>query len=112
MLLAKSSPKRSLLHHTLDVAAMTRQYAERWTHLADLIDDQTLFDDLIFAALLHDLGKAASGFQAILRGEEDDTWQRYRHEIFVSSASRHPALLSTPTRFAFSSYDAPHGNER
>lgn len=85
MLLAKSKPKRSLLHHTLDVAAMTRQYAERWTHLADLINDQTLFDDLIFAALLHDLGKAASGFQAILRGEEDDTWQRYRHEILSAA---------------------------
>ena len=60
MLLAKSNPKRSLLHHTLDVTAMARQYAGRWTHLADLVNDQTLFDDLVFAALLHDLGKAAS----------------------------------------------------
>ena len=85
MLLAKSNPKRSLLHHTLDVTVMARQYAERWTHLAELINDETLFDDLIFAALLHDLGKAASGFQAILRGKEDDTWQRYRHEILSAA---------------------------
>ena len=89
MLLAKSNPERSLLHHTLDVTAMARQYAGRWRHLADLIDDETLFDDLVFAALLHDLGKAARGFQALLRGEEDDSWQRYRHEILSA------ALLAT-----------------
>lgn len=85
MLLAKSRPKRSLLHHTLDVTAMASQYAERWTHLAELIDDKTLFEDLLLASLLHDLGKAASGFQAILNGEDDDSWQRYRHEILSAA---------------------------
>lgn len=80
-LLAKSKPKRTLEHHTLDVLAMARQYAERWEHLAELASDDTLFDDLTLAALLHDLGKAAQGFQAILRGEKDETWGHYRHEI-------------------------------
>lgn len=80
-LLAKSSPKRTLEHHTLDVLAMARQYADRWEHLAVLAGDTRLFDDLALAALLHDLGKAASGFQAILNGQEDDTWLHYRHEI-------------------------------
>lgn len=105
MLLAKSKPKRSLLHHTLDVTAVARQYAEQWMHLAELINDETLFDDLIFAALLHDLGKAASGFQAILRGEGDDSWQRYRHEILSAalvatlpySARRQDLLLAVMT---------------
>ena len=105
MLLAKSNPKRSLLHHTLDVTATIRQYAERWTHLAELINDETLFDDLILAALLHDLGKAASGFQAILRGEDNDLWQHYRHEILSAalaatlpySARRQDLLLAVMT---------------
>jgi len=80
-LLAKSDPKRTLLHHTLDVLAIARQYAKRWGHLAELAGDETLFDDLVVATLLHDLGKAASGFQAILNGQKDDTWLHYRHEI-------------------------------
>ena len=89
ILQAKSKPERSLVHHTLDVVAMARQYAERWPHLEKLAGNENLFDDLIFAALLHDVGKAASGFQAMLKGEEDDTWQGYRHEILSS------AVLST-----------------
>ena len=85
MLQAKSKPERSLLHHTLDVVTMARQYAERWPHLAKLAENEDLFDDLILAALLHDLGKAASGFQAMLKGEEDESWQGYRHEILSSA---------------------------
>ncbi len=85
MLLAKSKPERSLLHHTLDVATMAQQYAKQWAHLADLINDEHLFDDLILAALLHDLGKTASGFQSILKGKADDSWQHYRHEILSAA---------------------------
>lgn len=85
MLQAKSKPERSLHHHTLDVMTMARQYSERWPHLAKLAGNKDLFDDLILAALLHDLGKAASGFQAMLKGEEDENWQGYRHEILSSA---------------------------
>lgn len=85
MLKAKSKPERSLLHHTLDVASMAHQYASRWPHLAALADNDRLFDDLMLAALLHDLGKAASGFQSILNDEDDGSWQRYRHEILSSA---------------------------
>lgn len=84
-LLAKSKPKRSLLHHTLDVAAMAQHYAKRWPHLATLTGDNTLLEDLLIATLLHDLGKAASGFQNILNGKEDESWGRYRHEILSSA---------------------------
>jgi CRISPR-associated endonuclease/helicase Cas3 len=95
-LLAKSKPKRSLLHHTLDVLDMARQYAARWPHLAELVGDARLFDDLVLAALLHDLGKAAGGFQALLSGERDESWQRYRHEILSGAIA---ALLpDTPQK--------------
>lgn len=85
MLRAKSKPERSLLHHTLDVTRMAKQYAERWPHLAELSGNEYLFDDLILAALLHDIGKAASGFQNLLEGKDDDSWQGYRHEILSSA---------------------------
>jgi CRISPR-associated endonuclease/helicase Cas3 len=85
VLLAKSKPKRSLLHHTLDVAAMAQQYAKRWPHLATLAGDDSLFDDLILAALLHDLGKAASGFQNILEDKTDESWGHYRHELLSAA---------------------------
>lgn len=91
MLKAKSSPERSLLHHTLDVTEMAHHYAERWPHLAELSGNANLFDDLILAALLHDLGKAASGFQAMLDGQDEDLWQGYRHELLSAAiASRLP----------------------
>jgi CRISPR-associated endonuclease/helicase Cas3 len=95
VLKAKSKPERSLLHHTLDVVSMARRYANRWPYLAGLADNDGLFDDLILAALLHDLGKAASGFQSILDGEDDGSWQRYRHEILSGALT---ATLSPSTR--------------
>ncbi len=83
-LLAKSDPPRSLLLHSLDVWAMVQQYAERWPHLAQLAQSPELFADAALAALWHDLGKAARGFQAILQGHHDEaagSWEHYRHEI-------------------------------
>jgi len=82
MLLAKSKPKRLLLHHTLDVFRFAKSYAERWPHLAT---DEHFFDDLLLGALLHDLGKAASGFQNLLEGKEDGSWNGYRHEILSAA---------------------------
>jgi CRISPR-associated endonuclease/helicase Cas3 len=95
VLKAKSKPERSLLHHTLDVASMARHYANRWPHLAELASNDKLFDDLMLAALLHDLGKAASGFQSVLDGEDDGSWQRYRHEILSGAIT---AMLPRSTR--------------
>lgn len=95
MLKAKSKPERTLQRHTLDVVSMARRYATRWPHLAKLSSNDGLFDDLILAALLHDLGKAASGFQSILEGEDDGSWQGYRHEILSGAVT---AILPHSTR--------------
>jgi CRISPR-associated endonuclease/helicase Cas3 len=71
----------------MDVVEMARRYASRWPHLADLACNDGLFDDLALAALLHDLGKAASGFQKVLSGEDDGSWQNYRHEILSGAVA-------------------------
>ena len=63
---------------------MIRQYAERWPYLAQLANAPELFEDAELAALWHDLGKAAVGFQAVLHGCKGAlarSWGHYRHEI-------------------------------
>ena len=84
LLLAKSDPPQSLLHHSIEVFKIIHQYAKRWSHLAQISDALELFEDAELAGLFHDLGKSAAGFQSILLGEKtkkDYTWNHYRHEI-------------------------------
>lgn len=50
--------------------------------------------DVSLAVALHDVGKAAEGFQRVLRGEQDD-WAGKRHEILSASfASSLPEISS------------------
>lgn len=46
--------------------------------------NEKLRKDLLLSVALHDVGKAAVGFQKVLRGEKKD-WQRKRHEIISAS---------------------------
>ncbi len=45
---------------------------------------QALKDDVLLAVAVHDVGKAATGFQKVLRNEQDN-WQGKRHEIISAS---------------------------
>ncbi|RMH38249.1 MAG: CRISPR-associated helicase Cas3' [Nitrospirae bacterium] len=54
---------------------------------------QTLEQEVLLAVALHDLGKAASGFQRVLRGEQKN-WGGKRHEILSAAfASSLPGIM-------------------
>lgn len=77
-LLAKSEPPEGLVEHTrncLDVYASLRS---KMPFLADISGQPDFLEHLYYAVALHDLGKAASGFQEQLR--TGARWN-YRHEI-------------------------------
>lgn len=84
MLLAKSpTPEnphgQSLLEHTRQVLARLRELAALRPHLPGRVGCPRLWDVLARGAVVHDLGKAARGFQALLRGQAR-RWP-YRHEV-------------------------------
>lgn len=80
-ILAKSSGE-SLLEHTIHCLEVAKKLIE----ILPLSEDtkNSLNDDLILAVAMHDVGKAATGFQKVLRGERKG-WNGKRHEI-ISAA--------------------------
>ena len=77
-LLAKSQPVESLICHTRKVLDVAESLAEKMPFLADIAGDTDFFGHLFSAVGVHDLGKAASGFQQQLF--DKNRWG-YRHEI-------------------------------
>lgn len=55
--------------------------------------------DVLLAVALHDVGKAAQGFQRVLRGEQDD-WDGKRHEILSASFASSLPEISSATLLA------------
>ena len=76
-ILAKSDGE-TLRAHTLQVLDRLADQARLRPQLPAQIGYPRLWHTLAWAALLHDLGKAASGFQHMLRGGK--RWG-YRHEV-------------------------------
>jgi len=77
-LLAKSEPPESLLDHTRNCIDVYSSLREKMPFLAEISGQSDFFEHLYYAVALHDLGKAASGFQDQLRSGA--RW-KYRHEI-------------------------------
>jgi CRISPR-associated endonuclease/helicase Cas3 len=84
-LLAKSAdrsegdePESLALHTWLVLSRLANQHRLR-PDLAKQVDHPRLWHQAFWACFLHDFGKAAAGFQAVLRGESD-RWQQ-RHEV-------------------------------
>jgi CRISPR-associated endonuclease/helicase Cas3 len=77
MLLAKSNPPIELRQHTRDVLRALAQLRAIWPEVPTSIDK---------AAVFHDVGKAATGFQKMLRGTGEQ-W-KFRHEILSAEVFR------------------------
>jgi CRISPR-associated endonuclease/helicase Cas3 len=81
---AKSAEKgaggqpESLAQHTWDVLCRLAEFIHLRPNLPDTLNVPRLWNILFWAAFLHDFGKAASGFQARLRGGAK--WP-HRHEV-------------------------------
>ena len=99
-ILAKSDPPETLLLHTRNCLAVFCSVRVAMPHLPQICGRATLWRDLFLSIYLHDLGKAATGFQEMLK--DGDPW-RYRHEIL--SAGFVPfldSIVDEPTRKAIS----------
>ncbi|MBW2065308.1 MAG: CRISPR-associated helicase Cas3' [Deltaproteobacteria bacterium] len=60
---------------------------------------ETLEKDVLLAVAMHDVGKAATGFQNVLRGEQEN-WQGKRHEIIAASFASNIGGISPAVIFA------------
>ena len=69
----------TLVQHTWSVLSRLRDFVLLRPHLPQQLGIPQLWHVLYWAAFLHDFGKAASGFQARLRGGK--RWP-HRHEVF------------------------------
>jgi CRISPR-associated endonuclease/helicase Cas3 len=74
----KKKPGESLAEHTWLVLSRLTDLMQVRPRLAAMLCAPRLWHCLFWACFLHDFGKAASGFQNMLRG--GDRWQR-RHEV-------------------------------
>lgn len=84
----------TLVAHTLWVLRNLRAFAARAPQLPILCGQENLIDLASLAVLLHDAGKAAPGFQAMLRGGP-----RFEH--------RHEVLSLTLLPWVFGEHEAP-----
>lgn len=79
-ILAKSHPEVSAEQHIEDCLCIGRQLQECIPNIP-LPDTESFRRVLYVAVVMHDLGKAHTDFQALLRGLKND-WHRQRHELF------------------------------
>ncbi|MFL5626918.1 MAG: CRISPR-associated helicase Cas3' [Ktedonobacteraceae bacterium] len=74
----KTQPGESLAEHTWLVLERLAELARLRPHLATYLDAPRLWHCLFWACFLHDFGKAAAGFQTMVR--DGEKWGR-RHEV-------------------------------
>jgi len=113
-LLAKSSGE-TLFQHTWAVVEAVRQVVD---NLPEGINDlDILRKELELAAAIHDVGKAATGFQAVLHRERRD-WGGKRHEVISTAFAAHCSELSEEAQIAILTHhrtlpvDGTAGNEK
>ncbi|MDA8227377.1 MAG: CRISPR-associated helicase Cas3' [Desulfitobacterium hafniense] len=95
-ILAKSSGE-TLLEHTIACLKAAQLLLNSLPFLQK--QKEALKKDVLLAVALHDIGKAATGFQKVLRGEQDN-WQGKRHEIISASFASSIEGISSAVIFA------------
>lgn len=81
-LFAKSSPPETLQEHTENCLSVFGTVRKNYPYLPEVCGVPLFFDHLFAAIVLHDVGKAASGFQIELKG--GPSWG-YRHELLSAA---------------------------
>jgi CRISPR-associated endonuclease/helicase Cas3 len=89
--LAKSAPPLSLRQHTNDCLSVFRSVRKLFPYLPQTCGVPRFYEHLFYAIYLHDLGKTARGFQAMLR-PGGKPWG-YRHEMLSAGFVRLLASL-------------------
>lgn len=113
-LLAKSTGE-TLFEHTWAVVEAIRQVVDNLPD--DIYDRDMLRKELELAALFHDVGKAAIGFQQVLQRERRD-WGGKRHEVISTAFVAHCSELSEEAQMAVLTHhrtlpvDGTAGNEK
>jgi CRISPR-associated endonuclease/helicase Cas3 len=94
---AKSKPLVTLRQHTDDCLSVFRSVRQLFPHLPNICGVPEFFEHLFYAIYMHDLGKAASGFQQVLLN--GGIWG-YRHEILSAGYINSLSSLSEESRRA------------
>lgn len=95
--LAKSNPRLTLRQHTEDCLSVFRSVRLLFPHLPQICSEPKFFEHLFYSVYMHDFGKAASGFQKMLR---DGSRWGYRHEILSAGYIHSLKSLDTATKRA------------
>ncbi len=103
-LMAKSKNRggTDLVQHCIEAASAALTAATRI--IIEKNQQEDVYKCSFIGALLHDLGKAAAGFQEMIKRQDHPSWQGRRHEIlsaaiFVHNFHRLPPYMENPTRF-------------
>ena len=81
-LMAKSDGKTTLFDHLRDCAKVASEVADSAPFDRDY--REKLKKDLLFCAIVHDVGKSANGFQEVMYGQKRN-WSGKRHEILSTA---------------------------
>ncbi len=80
--LAKSEPQLTLEQHIDDCLKIWEQLPQLFPDIKKQKGFEDFWELLKLSVIFHDLGKSHKEFQKLLRGDENNQWNRQRHELF------------------------------
>lgn len=82
MILAKKDPQLTLVEHINDCLKIWEQLPKLFPNINMQSGFENFWELLKLSIIFHDLGKGHQEFQKLLRGDENNQWNRQRHELF------------------------------